>query len=211
MRNERPPEVNFVSLPPLVSNWRTRMVGCFCPKLSLLPSPRPEEGSSVPWPHGAWRGPAPRSSRTSPAHPVCHPLPSSTPRRPEPALEPRSPAGFALGGPGDLPLPASFWGKNPQKRGRALCCSFTPLSCASRWGRMRSSVGGTLTLRVPPGSCHPVVTTARSPTPVCRPPRALRSPAPPGAGGILTTMTVPGRAARTKFRLLLGTKRLRWF
>lgn len=136
---------------------------------------------------------------------------SSTPRRPEPALEPRSPAGFALGGPGDLPLPASFWGKNPQKRGRALCCSFTPLSCASRWGRMRSSVGGTLTLRVPPGSCHPVVTTARSPTPACRPPRALRSPAPPGAGGILTTMTVPGRAARTKFRLLLGAKRLRWF
>lgn len=160
------------------------MVDCFCPKLSLLPSPHPhsKEGSSIPSSRAVW----PWALSKTRLQDV--PRPPATTRGGRTPLLSLRPAGFALRGPAVLShtLPPSGFGeRKPQKRSQDLCCSPTPPSCTC-WD--------------PACLCGPDVTTAGAAHPLCA---VLQSPVPSGwwhPGGD----DCPGRALRTKLWLHLG-------
>lgn len=160
------------------------MVDCFCPKLSLLPSPHPhsKEGSSIPSSRAVW----PWALSKTRLQDVPRP-PATTRGRQNPSAEP-PPSGFCTTRTrGPFPHAASIWlwGKKPQKRSQDLCCSPTPPSCTC-WD--------------PACLCGPDVTTAGAAHPLCA---VLQSPVPSGwwhPGGD----DCPGRALRTKLWLHLG-------
>lgn len=160
------------------------MVDCFCPKLSLLPSPHPhsKEGSSIPSSRAVWLWALSKTRLQDVPRP-----PATTRGRQNPSAEP-PPSGFCTTRTrGPFPHAASIWlwGKKPQKRSQDLCCSPTPPSCTC-WD--------------PACLCGPDVTTAGAAHPLCA---VLQSPVPSGwwhPGGD----DCPGRALRTKLWLHLG-------